>query len=304
MNKYPSKLVAVLICIVSPPLAMLYLTKMAWASAYLVLALAIGFGGMFLMSEGVVSLGLQLLFVICASLHVLNLIGKHVESSVRPRYSRWYGLLGVWFGIFSFFFLVRSFVVEPFRVPSKSMTPTLVRGAILIVEKWGYGNYGAYGYNLTRRTISSPLARGDIIVFEFPNDRAQSYVHRLIALPGDAVEYRNRELSVNGLSAGRRQLEDYVDSESLEVRQAFVETLFGREYQIHYGEHDTNKNLPLGYFPLNGMCEFFSDGFKCKVPHGHYFVLGDNRDNSHDSRIWGFLPSSHIVGKVIHVSKN
>lgn len=303
MNKYPSKLIAILICVVSPPLAMLYLAKTVWAWVYLVLALAISVGGIFLISEGIVTLCLQLLFVICASLHVLNLIGKHVESCVRPRYSRWYGLLGVWFGIFSLFFLVRSFVVEPYRVPSKSMMPTLFPGAILIVEKWGYGNYGAYGYHLTRRTISSPLARGDIIAYEFPKDRAQSYVHRLIALPGDVVEYRNRVLSVNGLSAGRRQLAGYVDAESLEVRQAFVETLYGREYQIHYGEHDTNRSLSLGYFPLNGLCEFFSDGFKCQVPDGHYFVLGDNRDNSHDSRIWGFLPSSHIVGKVIHVSK-
>jgi len=218
----------------------------------------------------------------------------------RPAYGRWFGL-GAVVGLFLVIFGLRAFVVDLFRFPSRSMLPTIPLQALLIVQKWGYGNYGAYGIHLFSSQISAPLDRGDIIVFEFPQDRSQSYAKRLIGLPGDRIEYRGKRLSVNGNPASLRQTSDYFDPKFLAHTPAFLESLMGVEYFVLI-ENDIPASIfaPLT-FPFHDKCTYDSEGVTCIVPDGHYFTLGDNRDNSYDSRVWGFVPADHIIGKVLYI---
>lgn len=199
-------------------------------------------------------------------------------------------------------YLVRAFWLEPYRAPSTSMVPTIPRGAMLIVEKWGYGNYGTFGVRALRAPISAPLQRGDVVVFEYPADRSVAFTKRLIGLPGDEVSYRTKTLSVNGTPVSRREGEVQVDPESGQRLATFAESLMGIEYSVAV-DHGRPDHLPASAtFAHRDKCVYDQQGVTCKVPAGHYFVLGDNRDNSNDSRFWGFVPADHVVGKVVYVA--
>jgi signal peptidase I len=202
-------------------------------------------------------------------------------------------------------FLLRAFTFEPFNAPSASMNPTIQANSVLFAQKWGYGNYGSYGINLFRTAISAPLQRGDILVFEVPDKRKISYVKRLIGLPGDHIEYRNKRLIINGqaietqIIKGNETNNGTEDTTQLEIHEEHLTT---GTYRVK-----VNPNLPPLYlseissFKNSEHCQFNDSGFICTVPDDHYFMMGDNRDNSMDSRYWGFLPADHIVGKVVNI---
>ena len=199
-------------------------------------------------------------------------------------------------------YLVRAFWLEPFRAPSASMLPTIPTGAMLVVQKWGYGNYGTFGVRALRAPISAPLQRGDIVIFEYPQDRSVPFVMRLVGQPGDEVSYRGKTLALNGTPVSRREGERHVDSESGQRLPTFVESLAGTEYSVVV-DHGRIDHLPASAtFAHRDKCVYDKQGVSCKVPDGHYFVLGDHRDNSNDSRFWGFVPADHIVGKVVYVA--
>lgn len=150
-------------------------------------------------------------------------------------------------------------------------------------------------------SISSPLRRGDIIVFEYPPDRNLHYAKRLIGLPGDKVSYQGKKLSINGSPIALRQAADYFDPKALSYTPAFVESLMGIEYSVLI-QKDSPASVPVPHtFPFRDKCSYDSEGVTCEVPSGHYFAMGDNRDNSNDSRMWGFIPADHVVGKVLYV---
>lgn len=297
MSHKPKIWIAALLGIFSPPAAMLYAARLRWAGIYLVLALGIGVISLFFSRETLLVLGLQFGFVIFGTVQAIRFAREFPEGQRRPHYSRWYGVFGGAAIVLAFFFLIRAFVVEPFRAPSGSMLPTISPPGHVLVQKWGYGNYAAYGIQLAHVSASSSLNRGDILVFDFPRDRAMKYVKRLIGLPGDTIVYRQRTLVVNGQVATIRQAGVY----TAEVQSTFVETLMGREYSVLLGEFDLNENLQKVDFPFRENCTFHSDGLTCRVPNGHYFMLGDNRDNSQDSRFWGFVPADHIIGRIVYV---
>lgn len=301
MSNKPKKWVAVLLGVVAPPIALMYVVQLRWAGIYLFLTLAVGLGGEFYAHDPVIVAATQVAFAVICATHAYRFALKYPDEQRRPAYSRWYGLLGAAAGLFSVAFAVRAFVVEPFRFLSGSMLPTIPLRAHLIVEKWGYGNYGTYGIHLFRSPISAPLARGDIVVFEFPPDRSIHYAKRLIGLPGDKIAYRGKKLSVNGDPAILRQAADYLGSKALAYRSAFIESLKGVEYSVLI-ENETPPSVAAHLeFPFRDHCSYDSDGITCIVPDGHYFTMGDNRDNSYDSRMWGFVPSDHIVGRVLYV---
>jgi len=182
------------------------------------------------------------------------------------------------------------------------MLPTIPTGARLLVQKWGYGNYDTFGIHLFRAPISAPLGRGDIIVFESPPDRSVHFVKRLIGLPGDEITYREKKLSVNGTPALLRGASDYFDKKTMTYTPAFLESLMGTEYSILIDNHAPVSMTKSIAFPFRDKCTYDSEGFTCAVPDGHYFVMGDHRNNSYDSRLFGFVPADHIVGKIIYIT--
>jgi signal peptidase I len=196
-------------------------------------------------------------------------------------------------------FLLRSFLVEPFKIPSGSMIPTLLVGDFILVNKFTYGIRLPV---LNRKVIEigSPQ-RGDVMVFRYPEDPSLDYIKRVVAVPGDRVEYRDKRLLINGRPLELKRLEDYLQRERMQYAQRFIERLDGVEHQILV-EEDAPAFVPaVRNFPFAANCNYNVSGLACTVPPGHYYLMGDNRDNSSDSRVWGFVPDENIVGKAFFI---
>jgi signal peptidase I len=151
--------------------------------------------------------------------------------------------------------------------------------------------------------------RGDVMVFRFPKDPSTDYIKRVIGVPGDKIVYKNKRLTVNGQHLQYQNLPDYLDESEgarTEYRKSFKENLTGVQHDIlNYDDpdHPAYVRNPDN-FPYREMCTYDTEGFACSVPPGHYFMMGDNRDNSGDSRYWGFVPDENIVGKAFFVWMN
>jgi signal peptidase I len=296
--KKPSRRIAALLGFFCPPLGMLYVARPGRAATYLALTLVIAGAGLFLSRERQWA-GLAALLVVSIVCAVQAWrIARDFREIKRPWYSRGLGLLVV---VAAFVALVAGFracLFEPFRSVAASMLPSIEPGTFLIVKKWGYGNYGTWGMHFARVPMSSELKRGDLFVFELPEDRAISYVKRIVGLPGDRVAYFSKRLWVNDEEAARTRIGDYLGKEPPQRLSQYLERLGGREYPILIEDNVPPSILFTRPFPLRDRCTYTAEGVSCRVPEGHYFVLGDNRDNSADSRIWGFVPAANIVGKV------
>ena len=199
-------------------------------------------------------------------------------------------------------FLLRSFLVEPFKIPSSSMVPTLLVGDFILVNKYVYGIRLPVA-NKKLIEIGNP-ERGDVMVFRFPEDPSLDYIKRVIGLPGDRIEYRNKRLSINGTLVPVRQVDDYLSKERMQFSRRFVEKVDGVEHEILLDEDAPASMMPGRSFPYAGNCNYNASGLVCTVPPGHYFMMGDNRDNSSDSRVWGFVPDENIVGKAFFIWLN
>jgi len=301
MPNKPKKWIAALLGLLSPPVGMMYAAHAKLALAYLSLAIAFGVLGI-LSSAWMAATGyISLLLAAVGACHTYLVAKKYPDDRPRPTYSRWYGILGAVACLVVLAVVTRAFFFEPFRAPSASMLPTIPARASLVVQKWGYGNYGTYGLSLLHTPIASPLARGEVIVFELPSDRSVRYVKRLVGLPGDKVAYREKQLFINGAAVPLHPNGDYFDPESLGYTPRFVESLSGNEYSVLIGKRPNAVTGGPPRFPFSERCTYDKDEVSCEVPVGHYFTVGDNRDNSNDSRMWGFVPASHVVGKVVFV---
>jgi signal peptidase I len=143
--------------------------------------------------------------------------------------------------------------------------------------------------------------RGDVIVFRYPEDPSLDYIKRVVGLPGDRVEYRHKRLSINGELLPVERLDDFQYSEKgmPSVRAwRFWENLGEHRHSVLIEPEEPPVRLAgVRQFPSRDRCEYNDDGFVCVVPKGHYFMMGDNRDSSSDSRYWGFVPERNIVGK-------
>jgi signal peptidase I len=201
-------------------------------------------------------------------------------------------------------FLIRSFWVEPFKIPSGSMKPTLLVGDFILVNKYTYGIRLPV---LNKKVMEvNPVRRGDVVVFRYPVDPSVDYIKRVIGTPGDKVVYRGKRLTVNGEAVAVQGSGYYTDAEVNYMRlPTFLEKLDGKSHQMMIVP--TSPTVDLGQvrqFPYRENCEYNDDGFSCTVPAGHYFMMGDNRDQSADSRYWGFVPDDHIKGRAFYVWMN
>jgi signal peptidase I len=141
-------------------------------------------------------------------------------------------------------------------------------------------------------------------VFRYPEDPSLDYIKRVVGLPGDRLEYRNKRLTINGTQVPVRQIDDYLSKERMQFSRRYLETLNGVEHEILLEEDAPAFVAPSRAFPYAGNCNYNMGGLVCTVPPGHYFAMGDNRDNSSDSRVWGFVPDENIVGKAFFIWLN
>jgi len=196
-------------------------------------------------------------------------------------------------------FVLRSFLVEPFKIPSGSMLPTLLVGDFILVNKFTYG-IRLPVINTRMIEINDPQ-RGEVMVFRYPDNPTLDYIKRIIGVPGDEIVYANKHLTINGKPIPLTADGEY---NYLDGGLSFIPT---QRHEEKLGEHThsilTQAGVPsvqlsgVQRFPFRDNCAYNESGFRCKVPARHYFMMGDNRDSSSDSRYWGFVPERNIVGK-------
>ena len=201
-------------------------------------------------------------------------------------------------------FLIRSFWVEPFKIPSGSMKPTLLVGDFILVNKYTYGIRLPV---VNKKIIDiNPIKRGDVVVFRYPANPNVDYIKRVVGTPGDRVVYRNKRLTVNDELAPIQSSGYYTDAELNYLRlPTYSEKLGDHTHQMMVVPAQPPVDLAqVQQFANRGNCEYNDDGFSCTVPAGHYFMMGDNRDQSSDSRYWGFVPDDHVKGRAFLVWMN
>ena len=201
-------------------------------------------------------------------------------------------------------FMLRSFLVEPFKIPSGSMIPTLLVGDLILVNKFHYGI--RLPVINTKITEGNTPQRGDVMVFRYPPKPSLDYIKRVVGVPGDEVAYINKRLIINGKPIETKPVAEFFDEDSMRYAKQFEESL---GEQPHRMLNDDNRragfsDAEIMNFPNRQNCRYSVEGFVCKVPEGSYFMMGDNRDNSLDSRYWGFVPDKNIVGKAFFVWMN
>lgn len=213
------------------------------------------------------------------------------------------GQIGSLFFIVLFVFIFRAYCIEPFRIPSGSMEPTLEPGDFIAVTKWSYGLR-----NPVTNAVWLPTGkpqRGDVVVFKYPEEPSVDYIKRVVGLPGDVVIYRDKQLYVLPAGSPEGREAEYMSQTERERRMVqsrgaveqyivYDEDLSGYVHRIMINPH--SPQIERFYFRQSGAGEFI-----WRVPEDHYFTLGDNRDNSKDSRFWGFVPYENLVGKAVGI---
>lgn len=199
-------------------------------------------------------------------------------------------------------FVLRSFLFEPFKIPSGSMIPTLRIGDLILVNKF------IYGLRLpvinTKITEGTPPKRGDVMVFRYPPQPSLDYIKRVVGLPGDEISYLNKHLSINGVPVETKPLPDFFEEDVMRYFKQYQETLGTHTHAILIDEERPAYIPGASNFAGRDGCHYSVEGVTCKVPPNTYFMMGDNRDNSLDSRYWGFVPDANIVGKAFFVWMN
>ncbi len=249
---------------------------------------------------------LFMLLVVSGSVWLLDskvLAVKRPKETAEPW---WVEYSKSFFPVILIVFCIRSFLVEPFKIPSGSMIPTLQVGDFILVNKFTYGiRLPIINQKLVQ--LNDPQ-RGDVMVFHYPENPSVDYIKRVVAVAGDTVEYRNKRLWINGVEQKQKDDGDY---NYVETGLNFVHSEKKIETQ---GEHQhailVNPERPtlhlssVSEFSGRENCTYGDDMVRCKVPEASYFMMGDNRDNSRDSRYWGFVPDRMIVGKAFFIWMN
>ncbi len=191
--------------------------------------------------------------------------------------------------------VLRSFLIEPFRIPSGSMMPTLLVGDFILVNKF---SYGIRLPAINKKVIDVGLPqRGDVFVFRYPRNPRMDYIKRAVGVPGDVLEYRDKTLYVNGTAQKQKTLGIFTGTGSNARDTGSLQ----REERLGSVDHEILVNPMAPNFGYG--CHVLARG-PFTIPEGHYFAMGDNRDNSNDSRCWGLVPEANLVGKAFAVWMN
>ena len=302
----PKGWLAIIFGLILQPFAFLYVNKQKLFWGYIILAI-----GLMLIDIKVHAnppdnawykdVYLLWLLIIAYPTHAFIIAKNYDVNQARSWYASWWATSSCFLLVFSSVIVLRAFYFEPFSIPAGSMSPTLNPGDQLIVTKNGFGNYRYLGIQLLKTEPTEKPNRGDIIVFQYPQDPQIDYVKRVIALPGDKIIYRNKTIFIKeACSKPEGECPSYVAIEKSETESAqnnvslYEESLGEQVYSIlidpKAGDRTNYYYSQVG----TGRDEWL-------VPDGHYFVLGDNRDNSLDSRFWGFVPEGNIIGKSFYI---
>jgi signal peptidase I len=199
-------------------------------------------------------------------------------------------------------FVLRSFFFEPFKIPSGSMIPTLHIGDLILVNKFHYGvRLPVINTKLTEGTAPQ---RGDVMVFRYPPKPSLDYIKRVVGVPGDEVAYLNKRLMINGAVIETKAMPEFFDDDVMRYFKQYQEVLDTKTHGILNDDSRPAFVPGVDDFAFKDNCRYSVEGVVCQVPEGHYFMMGDNRDNSLDSRYWGFVPDKNIVGKAFFVWMN
>lgn len=223
----------------------------------------------------------------------------YAKMTAQPKWMEWSGAL---FPVILAVFIVRSFVIEPFRIPSGSMLPTLHVGDFIAVNKYEYGlKFPVINWQITQ---GKEPKRGDVVVFKYPLDRNVDFIKRVVGLPGDEIRYVDKNVYVNGQLQGKVEDGTFFDKETYTDFKQYEENLDGVKHAII--ENTKIPSMARPVYGHNGLkhCAYSQGDLVCKVPEGYYFMLGDNRDNSADSRFWGFVPREDLVGRAFFIWLN
>ena len=199
-------------------------------------------------------------------------------------------------------FFLRSFLFEPFKIPSGSMIPTLLVGDLILVNKFHYGL--RLPVLNTKITEGNKPQRGDVMVFRYPPRPSLDYIKRVVGVPGDEVAYLNKRLTINGKTIQTTSVPEFFDEDVMRYFKQYEESLGDRPHRLLIDDERPAFVPGADDFAFKQNCRYSVEGVVCKVPEGHYFMMGDNRDNSMDSRYWGFVPDKNIVGKAFWVWMN
>ena len=247
-----------------------------------------------------------ILFILLVITGFVTLLDKLVFSKRRGADEPepwWIEYPKSFFPVILIVFLLRSFLVEPFKIPSSSMRPTLEVGDFILVNKFTYG----IRLPIIEKKIvdiNTPQ-RGDVLVFRYPLDTSLDYIKRVVGVPGDEVVYKDKQLIINGQPQPLKPGGSYSYLEgslAFVTTQRFEEKLGNATHDVaHLNDAPPVRMVGVRSFPGRENCVYNDSGFTCKVPPGSYFMMGDNRDNSEDSRYWGFVPDDHIRGKAFFI---
>lgn len=224
---------------------------------------------------------LVVISAITGVIYLLDVIFWAKKRTIEQKPNRIIEFSRSFFPVFFVVLILRSFLVEPFRIPSGSLEPTLLVGDFVAVNKFAYGlRLPVWEKKIV--SISDPQT-GDVAVFRWPPDPSFDYIKRVIGAPGDRVQYHNKVLTINGHQAKQTFVEYTIDESSGKPVAKYKENLNGVEHDIF-----VRSDVPAVDFDIT-------------VPEGNYFMMGDNRDDSADSRFWGYVPDSHLRGKAFLV---
>ncbi|MGF1878353.1 signal peptidase I [Photobacterium frigidiphilum] len=284
----PKGWVAITLGLVVQPFVFLYVNRAKYFFFYVLLLVSV------LIIDSQL---LWVIFILCP-MHAFLVTRKYNGTEDRGWYAKWWTTLLCFFVTLTFIIILRVFLFDLFRIPASSMSPLLNPGDHLIVNKRGFGNYRYFGMQVAKTTSSFNLERGEVIVFQYPLKPQIDFVKRVIGLPGDRIIYRNKNIYLK--QACIKNIEGCADYKLLnQIKKEqldndfwlFEESIDVNTYSILIDV--TKKDRTSRYFSQdNSLLD------EWVVPSGHYFVLGDNRDNSSDSRYWGFVPKENIIGTV------
>lgn len=253
-----------------------------------------------------IALVMFLLLAVTGGVWMLDRFALRAKRAAEVKEPWWVEYSKSFFPVILAVFVLRSFLIEPFRIPSGSMIPTLQVGDFILVNKYTFGLRLPI---IDRKIIDIHTPqRGDVMVFRYPEDPSVDYIKRVVGVPGDVIEYRGKQLTINGVVQKQQRDSEYnyvSRGSSFVHTERYAENLDGHLHDIL-----VNPEKPLLYteavanFPHRENCSYTEQLVRCTVPPGNYFMMGDNRDDSRDSRYWGFVPDSMIVGRAFAIWMN